>query len=329
MARIALPRVGGILEDRQQHIDGDLAEAKRLKETSDAAIAAYEKALADARGRAQALANETREKYAAEAETARKALDNTLNERIAEAERTIAARRTAAMANVQDIAVTTAAAIVERLIGNAPVERRRRQVRSPTHSSAEDRDDVYRRILGRRRLLHLPRHPGLFRRPQDTSSTRSTSAPPASRRSSTRRAASRKRRRRCSPNMSASRARPSARPPTSSPAPRRRPSGSPSRPRPSPRNSSPAAPSSRRPRSPRPKHRRSPTCAMPPPRPRSPPPSGSGRHRQGQGRRRSDRQGHRGSQRQAELTPLETVRDFSSIRMPVVARSRVLCCGFG
>jgi F-type H+-transporting ATPase subunit b len=120
MARIALPRVGGILQDRQQHIDGDLAEAKRLKDSSDAAIASYEKELADARGRAQALANETREKYAAEAETARKALDNTLNERIAAAERTIATRRTEAMANVQDIAVTTAAAIVERLTGNAP-----------------------------------------------------------------------------------------------------------------------------------------------------------------------------------------------------------------
>jgi F-type H+-transporting ATPase subunit b len=120
MARIALPRVGGILQDRQQHIDGDLAEAKRLKDSSDAAIAAYEKALADARSRAQALANEMREKYAAEAEAARKALDNTLNERIAAAERTIAARRTEAMTNVQDIAVTTAAAIVERLTGNAP-----------------------------------------------------------------------------------------------------------------------------------------------------------------------------------------------------------------
>jgi F-type H+-transporting ATPase subunit b len=120
MARIALPRVGEIIATRQQHVDNDLAEAKRLKDSSDAAIAAYEKALADARGRAQALANETREKYAAEAETARKALDATLNGRIAEAERTIATRRTAAMVNVQGIAVETATAIVERLTGSAP-----------------------------------------------------------------------------------------------------------------------------------------------------------------------------------------------------------------
>ena len=76
MSRVALPRIGAIMDARrQERIEGDLAEAHRLKDESDAAIAAYEKALADARGRAQALANETRERYAAEAEAARKALD--------------------------------------------------------------------------------------------------------------------------------------------------------------------------------------------------------------------------------------------------------------
>lgn len=120
VSRLAIPRVGGIIDARRQSVEGDLAEAKRLKDSSDAAIAAYEKALADARGRAQALANETREKYAAEAETARKQLDATLNSKLAQAEQAIATRRTAAMANVQGIAVDTAAAIIERMIGNAP-----------------------------------------------------------------------------------------------------------------------------------------------------------------------------------------------------------------
>jgi F-type H+-transporting ATPase subunit b len=120
VSRLAIPRVGGIIDARRQSVEGDLAEAKRLKDSSDAAIAAYEKALADARGRAQALANETREKYAKEAEAARKQLDETLNSRLAQAEQAIATRRTAAMANVQGIAVDTAAAIVERMIGNAP-----------------------------------------------------------------------------------------------------------------------------------------------------------------------------------------------------------------
>jgi F-type H+-transporting ATPase subunit b len=120
ISRLAIPRVGGIIDARRQSVEGDLAEAKRLKDSSDAAIAAYEKSLADARSRAQALANETREKYAAEAQAARKELDAALNARLAEAEQAIAARRTAAMGNVQDIAIATAAAIVERLTGNAP-----------------------------------------------------------------------------------------------------------------------------------------------------------------------------------------------------------------
>ena len=120
IARLAIPRIGGIVEARRDRIDGDLAEANRLKEQSDAALKAYEKSLADARGRAQALANETREKLNAEADQARRKLEAALNIKLAEAEKTIAATKTAAMANVRGIAVDTAAAIVERLIGTAP-----------------------------------------------------------------------------------------------------------------------------------------------------------------------------------------------------------------
>src|SRR5687767_2045806 len=68
MSKIALPRVSAIMETRRQQIDDDLAEARRLKEKSDQAIAAYEKGLADARMRAQALASETRQSFAAEAD---------------------------------------------------------------------------------------------------------------------------------------------------------------------------------------------------------------------------------------------------------------------
>jgi F-type H+-transporting ATPase subunit b len=119
-AKVLLPRVGGIIEARRQRIEGDVAEAQRLKAESDAAIAAYEKSLADARARAQVLANETREKQAGAAEENRKALEQRLNAKLAEAEKTIAATKTAAMANVRVIAAETAAAIVERLIGSAP-----------------------------------------------------------------------------------------------------------------------------------------------------------------------------------------------------------------
>jgi F-type H+-transporting ATPase subunit b len=120
MAKLALPRVGGIIENRQKRMDDDVAEAGKLKQQSDDAVAAYEKALADARGRAQTIANETRERQAAEADAARKKVEDQLNVKLADAEKTIAATKQAAMGNVRAIAEDAAGAIVERLIGTAP-----------------------------------------------------------------------------------------------------------------------------------------------------------------------------------------------------------------
>jgi F-type H+-transporting ATPase subunit b len=120
MSRIALPRIGSILADRSKRIADDLAGAQRFKEQSDAAHAAYEKSLADARARAQAIAAETHAKQAAAAEATNKRLEAQLHERLAAAEQSIAATRTAAMGNVGAIAADTASAIVERLIGTVP-----------------------------------------------------------------------------------------------------------------------------------------------------------------------------------------------------------------
>jgi F-type H+-transporting ATPase subunit b len=122
MSRWALPRVGGIIENRQKRIDGDLAEAGQLKQQSEAALAAYEKELADARSRAQALANDTREKQSAAADARRKTLEDELNARIAQSETSIAATKQAAMSNVRGIAEDATRAIVERLLGSSPKE---------------------------------------------------------------------------------------------------------------------------------------------------------------------------------------------------------------
>jgi F-type H+-transporting ATPase subunit b len=122
MTKLALPRVQLVIDNRQKHISGDLAEASRLKGESDAAVAAYEKALADARARAQEIANETREKQAAEAEATRKRLEDQLNDKLADAEKTIVATKQSAMKNVHGIAADAAKAIVERLIGTTPTD---------------------------------------------------------------------------------------------------------------------------------------------------------------------------------------------------------------
>ena len=120
VSKIALPRVGGVLDARQKAIEDDLAESQKLKDASDAALKSYESELAAARSRAQAIGAETRERLNAAAEAERKTLEQRLTQKLAEAEKTIAATREAAMSNVRGIAADAAAAIVQRLSGVLP-----------------------------------------------------------------------------------------------------------------------------------------------------------------------------------------------------------------
>ena len=120
VSRIALPRVGKTIDDRENAIEGDLAEARKLKDASDAALKAYETELASARARAQGIGAETREKLNAASEVERKRLEDRLSQKLAEAEKTIASTREAAMRNVRGIAADAAAAIVQRLTGVVP-----------------------------------------------------------------------------------------------------------------------------------------------------------------------------------------------------------------
>jgi F-type H+-transporting ATPase subunit b len=123
VSRIALPRVGSLLDERQKKIEGDLAAAQKLKDDSDSALKAYESELAAARSRAQAIGAETRDKLNAASEAERKTLEERLSVKLAEAEKTIASTREAAMTNVRSIASDAAIAIVQRLSGLAPDRR--------------------------------------------------------------------------------------------------------------------------------------------------------------------------------------------------------------
>jgi F-type H+-transporting ATPase subunit b len=120
MSRLVLPRLGGIIEDRRVRISADLDQATAMKTRADEAGTAYEKSLAEARARAQTLAQDTRSKLSAESEARRKSVESELSGRLIEAEQTIMARKTEAMGNVRSIAIETASAIVERLTGRAP-----------------------------------------------------------------------------------------------------------------------------------------------------------------------------------------------------------------
>jgi F-type H+-transporting ATPase subunit b len=119
-SRFALPRVGAVIDARQNKIEGDLGEAQKLKDQSEAALKAYESELATARSKAQSISAANREKLNAASEAERKTLEDKLAVKLAESEKTIAATRASAMSNVRGIAADAAGAIVQRLTGTAP-----------------------------------------------------------------------------------------------------------------------------------------------------------------------------------------------------------------
>lgn len=117
LSRLALPRVGGIIHERQHRIFNDIAEANRLKSESEAAAAAYEQELAEARNNAGAIAQKARDAAKADADAKRADAEAAVNGRIADAERQIAASKGKAMKEVGSIATETAEAIVRSLVG--------------------------------------------------------------------------------------------------------------------------------------------------------------------------------------------------------------------
>ena len=117
MSKIALPKVGAVIENRKARIARDLNDAAAMQQQADAAAKAHEKTLADARAKAQGLAQAARDKLAAEAELKRKALEDELAAKLAVAEQQIAATRSQAMSNVESIARDAAGAIFERILG--------------------------------------------------------------------------------------------------------------------------------------------------------------------------------------------------------------------
>jgi F-type H+-transporting ATPase subunit b len=117
LKRVVMPRVGGIIEVRNDRITQDLDQAARLKGEADAAVAAYEQELAEAKTKANAIGQQARDTAKAEAETARKKVEATLDQKLGEAEARISSIKANAMKEVGTIAEDTASAIVEALFG--------------------------------------------------------------------------------------------------------------------------------------------------------------------------------------------------------------------
>jgi len=120
MSRIALPRVAGILEARENKIGGDLKAASQMQDRARAAGEFYEKLLSDARAGAQTTAQQARDAANVASEQKRKSVEAEMQQKIAASEASIGAARDQAMSNVAGIAAEAAAAVVQRITGIAP-----------------------------------------------------------------------------------------------------------------------------------------------------------------------------------------------------------------
>ncbi|MGD9784372.1 MAG: F0F1 ATP synthase subunit B [Hyphomicrobiaceae bacterium] len=117
LSRIALPRIGEVIEERRDRIQRDLDHAESLKGETEKALKDYEQSFADARAKAGAIARETRDKLSADTDRERKAMEDKVAAQIADSEARIKAMKDKALASVSDIAADTASAIVGKLIG--------------------------------------------------------------------------------------------------------------------------------------------------------------------------------------------------------------------
>ncbi len=120
MWKVAVPRIAAVLESRQRRIEDNLDKATELKRDAEAAIEAYEKAIAEARADAQSMINETAQSIAADVAKQEAELAKKLTARITESEAAIATAKTAAVASIRDMAQDVAVSAVEKLVGDAP-----------------------------------------------------------------------------------------------------------------------------------------------------------------------------------------------------------------
>jgi len=117
MRSSALPRIGEALEARRQKIDDDLDKAAAHREEAEAAMAAYEKALADAAAEAHSIQREAAQAIAAKAAERRASLSARLAEDTKAAEARIAAAKEPVIASLQDVAAEVVQDAAAKLAG--------------------------------------------------------------------------------------------------------------------------------------------------------------------------------------------------------------------
>jgi F-type H+-transporting ATPase subunit b len=119
LSRIALPRIGAVLAERQGTITNDIAAAEDLRQQAVAADKAYNDALAQARDEANKIVAEAKAGIQKDLNAAMVRADAEISAKTAQSEQRIGEIRAGAMAAVTEVARDTAREIVTAFGGKA------------------------------------------------------------------------------------------------------------------------------------------------------------------------------------------------------------------
>ncbi len=122
MSSYFLPRIGTAIEERRDRIADDLDKAAESRRMAEEAEAAYNRSLADARAKAQAIAAETRDDVVEEVGAMQKDAEARVAEKTTAAEERIGQMKASAAAKVREAAADTTRAIIEALILETPTD---------------------------------------------------------------------------------------------------------------------------------------------------------------------------------------------------------------
>ena len=117
LSRVALPRIAAVLAERSGTISNDVAAAEDFKAKAIAAEEAYNQALTDARAEAAKIVAMTKADMKAELDAAIAKADAEISQKAAESEKVINDIRASALESVEEVAKSTALALVSALGG--------------------------------------------------------------------------------------------------------------------------------------------------------------------------------------------------------------------
>lgn len=119
MSRLVLPRIGDVLEDREERIADDLDQAQQLSEEATGLQDSFEGSLSEARGNSMKIIADARASAQAQIDEKAADLDAALAAQADKAEQRIAEEKSAALAELEVVASDVCGDIIEKLLGSS------------------------------------------------------------------------------------------------------------------------------------------------------------------------------------------------------------------